>query len=1054
MKTHFNLNSYRYTYNKVLSFFLVLCILFVSCGISGTYSVKAGSSLSDTQNNITEDMPVSSESTEISGTLDVMSNVDIVVMQPYLDGFMQKYPDVTLNYHCLRDYENEMREHFENNTLGDVILTPSYTDRTIVETYLEPLGAYDDLARKYNYLYGGYKIDEYLYSLPSSAYLTGIIYNKDVFYQAGISETPKSIEEFYNALIMIKERTSAIPFATGYAYDWALGNWTDFPYIEMTGNPNYKGNEFIYINNPFTRGKTHYEVYGLLYDIVHDGLAEPDINVTEWYPVCQALNKGEIACMIMGSWALSQIKSVGPNPDSIGFMPFPNEIDGKQYMTITTDYCYAISKNSDNKATARAYIDYILDESGYAFEQERISIVKTDPYPDAYGDMDNVIILSNDYYNGVNYTYYQTMSAAINPSSTAELKRIVEAAAGVRSETFEDIMKDWNIRWETAKPAEVRNHTTEATPVPDVPTENPDNGKEEYNTLTDAYQIELSVTENNYIQEVQKIKVGYLKNMAPFQYEKIIAKSPSDTLGFNGVCALLCETISESTGLQLEYVSFNNTAEMLSALEAGTIDMAAGVEKSDIYGNRIRYSKEYLEYINVIIRNETVDGEYLDYKNRVVLKGDEASAGNTSYITADSLPEMIDMLDTFNADYAITNYYSAEYYVKDAEAEHVVIVPLTQKSELCFAFAKNVDTRLISICNKCLYGMPKDSLQVMLLSHMDPPEKAITLIRFMEANPTLTLSIGLVIFLIISGTIILISNEKVKSARKHEIDIKRYQILAQLTDEYVYECDFTKNVIQFDKKFNKHFNFNQMVSLVDYYSDNSALNKLIEMQGVAKLYESYTSEPFELEDMEAQKQWYRMTTYRIQGKDNETSHLIGKLVNIQEIVEEQQRMQDKAERDALTGLYNRIGFEKCMKKLEKDNNGLIPVAFAVLDYDNFKAVNDTLGHSGGDHALKKLASNLTSLAPDNSFVSRYGGDEFMICIYGLNSEDSEGLFNKLVTDMDTDITYRGIEHHISISLGAVYIDKLIPFSSMFEEADKVLYEVKEKGKNNYKMIKL
>ena len=76
--------------------------------------------------------------------------------------------------------------------------------------------------RVYNFVENAYIIDKQVYSLPSSAYLKGIIYNKEVFNKAGITEAPKSQDAFIRDLEMIKERTDAIPFYTCYDFKWIL----------------------------------------------------------------------------------------------------------------------------------------------------------------------------------------------------------------------------------------------------------------------------------------------------------------------------------------------------------------------------------------------------------------------------------------------------------------------------------------------------------------------------------------------------------------------------------------------------------------------------------------------------------------------------------------------------------------------------------------------------------------------------------------------------------------------------------------------------------------
>ena len=83
--------------------------------------------------------------------------------------------------------------------------------------YFEPLGTKEDLGKKYDYLQGSKVVENTIYGIPSSAYVNGLIYNKEVFDKAGITEPPKSISEFLESLNMIKERTDAIPFYTNYA---------------------------------------------------------------------------------------------------------------------------------------------------------------------------------------------------------------------------------------------------------------------------------------------------------------------------------------------------------------------------------------------------------------------------------------------------------------------------------------------------------------------------------------------------------------------------------------------------------------------------------------------------------------------------------------------------------------------------------------------------------------------------------------------------------------------------------------------------------------------
>ena len=162
---------------------------------------------------------------------------------------------------------------------------------------------------------------------------------------------------------------------------------------------------------------------------------------------------------------------------------------------------------------------------------------------------------------------------------------------------------------------------------------------------------------------------------------------------------------------------------------------------------------------------------------------------------------------------------------------------------------------------------------------------------------------------------------------------------------------------------------------------------------------------------------------------------------------EQEQFINRAQRDPLTGLYNRDGFMEQYATMDVKES----LTYAILDIDNFKQVNDKIGHAGGDAALKILADTLSSVFQKQAIVGRYGGDEFMVCVYDMDKYEVAALFDKLVKAMDCDMDYQGKIKHLSISLGAAYAGQKMPLDVLLKSADKVLYLVKEQGKNNWNM---
>lgn len=971
-------------------------------------------------------------SAEKNATITVLSNIGEDAMKPYLDAFKKKYPAINVKYYSYSDYENELQNRIEKENYGDVLFVPSFLSSDKYDTYLEKLGSYQELSEKYNYLEESKHIDDTVYGIPSSAYMAGILYNKDVFNKAGITETPKSIDAFLADLQTIKERTDAIPFYTNYSSQWTLQFWEAFPYLEMTGDPDYKNNKFIYERNPFSKGSTHYQVYQLLYDIVKDGLCEDDPKSDDWEKSKSMLNRGEIGCMAIGSWAVSQFKQAGPDGDAVAFMPFPNEIDGKQYMTISTDYCYAINKNSKEKDAARKYIDFMLDESGHALDQENLSLVKTDPYPDAYGDMKNIILSSNTAATNVNYSRWESLSKNLNMEDNKETARVIAAAAGYSDETLDDIVKDWNERWESGRPKDMEAEMQEAS-----------SNWLNSSVITENYEVTLSQTEQRYLSDIGTIKVGYLTEFAPYQYKNAQGE-------FTGLSQQICDIISSTLNVDMKYIAYGNRKDLIAALENGEIDMAAGLD-SESEQDSLRFSKSYQDYMQVLIKNETTNVEKLEDKKQAVIIGQEdKDQDSKNQLKKHSIRAAIKAVDVGDADYVIGNYYSADYYIRELASEHVSVVPMTEKGAISFAFSASQDTRLISICNKCLYSIPESRIQVLLMDDLDPPAKPVTLMTLIRANPWQSALIILVVLALIALAIFIVLRQRWISARKHAVDVKRYEILAALMNEYVFEYDSTKKQIHLDSKFKDKFGIEGDVAVEDYDKSNPCLNAiLLEIDKVNNVDDAqgYNSHPFKLRMNDGTMEWYRIVFYALKDEYDVESHIIGKLVSAKQEMVEQEQFINRAQRDPLTGLYNRDGFMEKYATMEVKKS----LTYAILDIDNFKQINDKIGHVGGDAALKILADTLSAVFEKQAIVGRYGGDEFMVCVYDMDQYEVAALFDKLVKTMDRDMDYQGKIKHLSISLGATYAGQKMPLDVLLKSADKVLYLVKEQGKNNWNM---
>ncbi len=160
-----------------------------------------------------------------------------------------------------------------------------------------------------------------------------------------------------------------------------------------------------------------------------------------------------------------------------------------------------------------------------------------------------------------------------------------------------------------------------------------------------------------------------------------------------------------------------------------------------------------------------------------------------------------------------------------------------------------------------------------------------------------------------------------------------------------------------------------------------------------------------------------------------------------------------AERDPLTGLFNRRGLLRIAGRVLHAADEQRQVAVLLIDLDGFKAVNDTHGHETGDKLLVRIAQTLESHLRKSDFVARLGGDEFAVVLSGLATADAaSGIAGKIVAACSEAITIGEIVVRIGASVGvAVAASPGIPFETLLNDADRAMYDAKRAGKSAYRI---
>lgn len=452
-----------------------LALSATACTGSSSSSNSAGSTTAEStastestaaKSNATDfnSLKVGTDHTDVKADLKILTHrTDIVntTFKKYITEFQKMYPNVTIKYESVTNYADDVTTRMSTDNWGDVCMIPASIPNTELADHFEPLGEVDTLSKTYNFVTNK-AYDGTCYGMSSTGNVQGVVYNKKVFKNAGLSDLPKTPEEFLKDLQTIKDKTGGkiIPLYTNFAAKWTMGAWDAYIGGCATGNPDFMNLKLAKMKDPFAKasfseGTGPYAVYNTLYEAVKRKLTEADPTTTDWESSKTKINNGDIATMVLGSWAVTQMQQAGKNADDIGYMPFPITVNGKQYATMGSDYCYGINKNSsdDNKLAAKLYIKWLTEKSNFAYNEGGVPIVKGAELPKTLEGFKNIQMIEDtpakkgeeDVFTNVN----NDSELSLN-SDNKHVQDIVEAALN-GTKTMDEIVSEWNQKWADAQ---------------------------------------------------------------------------------------------------------------------------------------------------------------------------------------------------------------------------------------------------------------------------------------------------------------------------------------------------------------------------------------------------------------------------------------------------------------------------------------------------------------------------------------------------------------------------------------------------------------------------
>ncbi len=274
--------------------------------------------------------------------------------------------------------------------------------------------------------------------------------------------------------------------------------------------------------------------------------------------------------------------------------------------------------------------------------------------------------------------------------------------------------------------------------------------------------------------------------------------------------------------------------------------------------------------------------------------------------------------------------------------------------------------------------------------------------------------------------------------------------MKEISDEWFFTIDLrTGSIAFYGKWWFSSFGSNAIITESELFEFNLISEDDIHIYqgmmddikvGITKTYEFKL-----LNDLGAYR-YHSITTSFINDSKGMPIFVMGKGVDIHE----QRAIEERSQKDLLTDCYNKISAENIIsEKLAKTDGNTH--AFFIIDIDDFKAVNDNLGHFFGDEVLRDISSGLKEAFREIDIIARIGGDEFIVFVENMSDMDIISKKAEKILDVYRK-TYSGEykDYSISGSVGvALYPRDGITYDEIYQNADKALYHAKMQGKNRY-----
>ncbi len=302
-----------------------------------------------------------------------------------------------------------------------------------------------------------------------------------------------------------------------------------------------------------------------------------------------------------------------------------------------------------------------------------------------------------------------------------------------------------------------------------------------------------------------------------------------------------------------------------------------------------------------------------------------------------------------------------------------------------------------------------------------------------------------------------VTNVKAEQERL-KVSEEHIRLISEQSDSVIFEYNIKNDILSYSNNFKRIFG--KEPTKINFMKSKTAI-EFIHKEDIHLFYaichDINKSKNKELTQIEIRLKksdetflWSLISLTVLLNNKNEPYIVVGKITNINEQKLETQVLKRKAELDPLTGIYNKLVTQNLINEFLKSNEANGKHALMIIDIDDFKGVNDNLGHAFGDAVLTEISTKIKKISRSSDIIGRIGGDEFVIFLKNLDNNLLDEKAKEVCNTFRKTFTGDNKDYKISGSIGiAIYKEHGKNFKELYNNADIALYAAKNNGKDCY-----